>query len=217
MIGLTLPTSLRHGWCPEFLRRNLLEITLANKQLGIVYSCYHSMALSKLAAWNLFQGISYLLVTTLFMAYPKTADILNFSDVSFKEEDYKLCQTLNIAVFVIGIIFVEHGLSHWINTHIRPRLLGPSDIHVEDSVVFFTMISTWGRIILVPILVMIVLLTFGKGDVMLQALLGLFLVVDPLFGFMTLIILKKYGNEKGKSDLRAKHVAQDSTHNGESV
>ena len=175
------------------------------------------MAVSKLAAWNLFQGISYLLVTTLFMAYPKTADILKFSKVSFKEEDYKLCQTLNIAVFVIGMMFVEHGLSDWINTHIRPRLLGPSDIRVEDSAVFFTMISTWGRIILVPILVMIVLLTFGKGDVMLQTMLGFFLVVDPLLGFMTLIILKKYGIEKGKSEQTAKHVAQDCTHTGQSV
>ena len=141
------------------------------------------------------QGLLYMFVATLFMAYPQTADILNLSNVSFEEEDYRVCQCSMVGLLMIGVIFINFGLSDSINTHIRPRLLGRSNVEMADSSIFFNMITTWDRIIVFPFILMVVLLTYGSGDVMIQTMGGFFLVIDPLLGLITLILLKKYGNE----------------------
>lgn len=158
------------------------------------------MAISKLAA--LFQGTAYVLISTLLMAYPQVLDILNYSDVAFTKAQYKECQIFVTPVWIIGIIFVMHGLCDWINTHVRPLFLGPSEIENGHCPVFFTMITTWDRIIVVPALLAIVLLTFGCDDVMLQVLSGLFCVIDPTLGFITIIILKK---DEAQEDLISEH------------
>merc|ERR1740123_2824204 len=118
------------------------------------------------------------------MIYPCAMNLLNFSDIVFDDDDYRLLQSTSMIVWVIGFIFVEFGLAHWINKYVRPLLLHGTSVSGSDVALFFSMTSGCTRIVVIPILLGIALLTFASEHAMLQIICWLFMVIDPLLGIV---------------------------------
>jgi len=140
---------------------------------------------------------------TLLMAYPQTMDVLNFSDAPFDEKDYKICQSLMLGVWVIGYIFFEHGLPHILLPVLQPLMKPPAGIANTDPkmfTLFFNMRSAIARFVVVPILLLVAMLTFGSDNSMIQALCGLFWVFEPVAGVMTVILVRKCGHYEEEKD-----------------
>merc|ERR1712154_565764 len=103
----------------------------------------------------------------------------NFSGRQFVDADYKMAQMTSVGIFVIGIIFLEHGLAPYMNQYIAPVFTGKATNSIPDSPLFFTITSAFARLIVVPLTLIIALLTFGSNNTMIQILCTLFLVLDP--------------------------------------
>ena len=111
-----------------------------------------ALPLPKLALWKVIEGILYMLTTIVIMAYPQVLDIFNFSDKEFEAADYKIAQMGAVGPFVIGCIYVEHGLMPYFNEYIVPLMMkNKKPILVPESPLSYTIVTVFLRIINVPI------------------------------------------------------------------
>ena len=141
------------------------------------------------------------------MSYPQAMDLLNFSDSEFDNCDYKVLQTGCVGIFVIGAIFTQHGLisNPNFNVHIVPKIIGNDSISIPISPITFSIVTGLCRITILPILLIIVILTFGSGDIMITTLCVAFIIIDVILGIITLILVRKYRNQEFQSIKNAKN------------
>ena len=154
------------------------------------------MPYPKLALWKCVEGIAYMFFTMLLILYPQLMDPLNYTDVQFQESDYKLCQCLCSGIFCIGSIFLWHGVSPLVNKYVRPLIVKDASISTcPDSPLYFSIVTAIGRIIIVPVYVLIVSLAIKGDNTILRIIGAICVVVDLVFSIITLCLIRKYGEE----------------------
>ena len=159
---------------------------------------------NKLAVWCLVQGAIYCLVTLIWICYPQMLDIFNFSDTNFVDCDYKLAQTCSLLIAYIGTLYLQHGLVPLYNKYVIPKIFKGYSSSDDDisSLTPFSFISVINRLIGIPLAILIVQLTFGKGNTMIIVLTTIFVIVDPILAIITFFVIKKYGiNESVTNNL----------------
>ena len=142
------------------------------------------------------EGIAYIISTIVIMSYPQILDIFNFGDSEFDAKDYKIAQMGSVGPFVIGCIFTQHGLVPYFNTYIVPIMMkNKKSMTVSNSPITVTIITIFGRLIIVPIFLVIAMLTFGSDNTMITILCAIFLVVDPTLAIISLFLIRRYGDD----------------------
>ena len=131
---------------------------------------------------------------------------VNINDIStidrnskFYRRNYKIFQTCTTAVFVIGALYIHHGLAPYYDKYVIPIIMGNNftSSRYTNQVLFWTMTTITNRIIVVPIaLVILNILTWQTAETMIiRTMSVLFLICDPVVSFITICATRKYGNE----------------------
>ena len=149
------------------------------------------MALTVLEKWNVFEGCGYILLGILFMAYPQIFDLFTNEDLT--SSDYKTVQFSSAIIVVIGFFYFNSGLSYYFS-FIVPKFVKNPELKVErGSIIIWSVITIFGRYIIVPVIVIIVLLTFSNTVITIFCII--FIVADPLLATITLFMVRYYGEE----------------------
>eukprot|EP00483_Globobulimina_turgida_P007221 UN07235 len=152
------------------------------------------MGISIIAKWNIFQGMLMFMMAILAMTYPQFINM--FMDESTVDLDYSIVQFTGVCVFFIAVIYIASGggmESVWIKVLLN-CITPQNKENIEpprSSPVLFAVGTVVNRIIVVPIMAVIMLLTFGKSKEISILCYGL-LIVDPPLGVATFFMVKKF-------------------------
>ena len=146
---------------------------------------------SKIAQWNLFQGLVYMILSAIFALAPQIFDLF---DDSLTKSDYKYGQLMAVVTFVIGIIYVENGIPKLTKIGLSKLIGIECAANVQCAEHLFAVQSIGGRILYSPFVYLIIIFAFGKGNAVIVAFAVFFISVDVILGALTICVLKKYGN-----------------------
>ena len=153
--------------------------------------------INRVAFWNQFQGGNYMILGIFFMIYPQFFDLFAGKNEDLSAADYKSVQYASSVLFAIGYIFIDMGSPiESIFVKIQIKLIGQEyGSRIKGAPQRFAVGSIVTRLIIVPVMQIIVIFTFGQGNVAITTLSTLICIADPILAILTIVVLKKWGKD----------------------
>ena len=150
---------------------------------------------SPLQTWILSQGILYSSLGFSIMCNPQILDIfLVFfnQNAQFNVFHHELAQYVFSLVMIIGVGYIVNGSDAFFNREIVPRHLPEMENLPHSHMLMSALNTSIIRLIFVPIIMIIILLTFGKQNVMITSLCVMFMIIEPIMAIITLYVIRRY-------------------------
>ena len=150
--------------------------------------------------WNVIEGILYIIVGIGMAIYPQLLVILfNFRNAQIEEYEYRYTQFIGIILIYIGFLHFSHGCGTFYKREILPKFLGKQATNrtddKNDSTLVFTSITIISRSVVIPILFGIGLASIAKKYPLMEIIMIMFIIVDPIMAIITFCVQRKFESD----------------------